>query len=270
MPSGIYEIVNTINGKMYIGSAVSLSGRFRQHRFTLKNGKHGNVHLQRAWNKYGPVSFVFSVIEYVAEKDLLAREQYWIDAYGVASEGYNICPIAGSNLGLRWSEEAKRKASIAKKGTGCGEDNPFHGKKHTQESKDKMSRALKGHEPNSGSFEKGHVMSDETKRKIRLKLDGENHPMYGKHHTKESLEKMSAAKKGQHSSPQTEFKKRLVPWNKGKTGVYSKETLAKMAAAKKENPSSSAFKKGHKFSRASIDKGRRTRKENWLRERDKK
>lgn len=265
LSSGIYEIVNTVNEKQYVGSAVDLSGRFRQHKFMLRHGKHSNIHLQRAWNKHGALSFVFSVIEYVAEKNLLSREQYWMDAYGVVSEGYNISPTAGSNLGRTWSEETRRKSSIARKGMFSGKDNPFHGKKHTQESKDKMSRALKGHKPNSGSFKKGHSIPDETKQKISLKVSGENHHMYGKHHTRESIEKMSAAKKGKRSSPKTEFRKGTVPWNKGKTGVYSEETLAKMAKAKKGKTPRHVFKKGHKLSRASIEKRIKTRKENRLR-----
>lgn len=39
-------------------------------------------------------------------------------------------------------------------------------------------------------------------------------------------------KKGVHSTPHTEFKKGLVPWHKGKKGVYSKETLEKMRLKK--------------------------------------
>lgn len=39
-------------------------------------------------------------------------------------------------------------------------------------------------------------------------------------------------KKGVHSTPHTEFKKGLIPWHKGRSGVYSKETLEKMRLAK--------------------------------------
>lgn len=40
----------------------------------------------------------------------------------------------------------------------------------------------------------------------------------GKHgiYSQETLKKMSESRKGQHSSPETEFKKGLPPWNKGK------------------------------------------------------
>lgn len=45
------------------------------------------------------------------------------------------------------------------------------------------------------------------KGKKRPEMTGKNHPMWGKHHKKESLAKMSKTwfKKGEHSSPKTEF-----------------------------------------------------------------
>lgn len=49
--SGIYEIVNTINGKRYVGSAVSLKRRWVDHRRDLRAGKHHSRHLQNAWAK---------------------------------------------------------------------------------------------------------------------------------------------------------------------------------------------------------------------------
>lgn len=70
-------------------------------------------------------------------------------------------------------------------------------------------------------------------------IRGEKHPFFGKHHSEKSIEanrlahlgrpawnkgiatsetsraKMSERKKGKHLSPQTEFKRGLLPWNKG-------------------------------------------------------
>lgn len=37
LPSGIYQIINTVNGKRYIGSAVNLGKRWINHRVGLKN-----------------------------------------------------------------------------------------------------------------------------------------------------------------------------------------------------------------------------------------
>ena len=52
---------------------------------------------------------------------------------------------------------------------------------------------------------------------------GENHPMYGKHHSYESKLKMSDSRKGN------------IPWNKGKVNIYSVETLLKISKAHKGN-----------------------------------
>lgn len=61
------------------------------------------------------------------------------------------------------SEEHKRKLSEANK----GENNPFYGRHHTEDSKSKISKAKKG------------------------KLCGEENPFHGKHHSEKSKRKMS-------------------------------------------------------------------------------
>ena len=63
-------------------------------------------------------------------------------------------------------------------------------------------------------------------------MKGKNHPMYGKHHTKESRRKMSVTIKNRMNGGliQPTFKKGNIPWNKGMKG-YSH---------------SGSFKKGNK------------------------
>ena len=51
--SGIYQIKNTVNGKVYIGQSIDTIKRYDAHWNMLKQGKHFNKHLQRAFNKYG-------------------------------------------------------------------------------------------------------------------------------------------------------------------------------------------------------------------------
>jgi group I intron endonuclease len=71
----IYKIINVINNKFYVGSAVDFEKRKARHLWRLRRGDHANKHLQAAWQKYGEKAFVFAVIQTVAEhEDLLAME----------------------------------------------------------------------------------------------------------------------------------------------------------------------------------------------------
>lgn len=119
--TGIYSIVNKVNGKFYIGSASvddkvpSQSGfyaRWAHHLGCLNRGEHGNLHLQRAWNKYGAVAFRFQILEFVEPEHCIEVEQTYLDLFpeGDRDLVYNICFIAGSGLGYKHTEEAKRKS----------------------------------------------------------------------------------------------------------------------------------------------------------------
>ena len=63
MESGIYKILNNINGKIYIGSTKNFNKRWVTHKYLLRLNKHENKHLQYAWNKYGEVHFEFIKVE---------------------------------------------------------------------------------------------------------------------------------------------------------------------------------------------------------------
>ena len=125
----IYCIQNTINEKRYIGSATRTKERWRGHRSLLRRNIHFSTHLQSAWNKYGEDKFNFFVIEEINSEELLAdtekllkklteREEYWIEYYKTTNNlyGYNSRTDCDTNLGLKWSEESKRKFSEKKKG----------------------------------------------------------------------------------------------------------------------------------------------------------
>lgn len=113
--SGVYYIINRVNFKLYIGSAINLHGRFYQHKSALEKNKHENSHLQHAYNKYGGDKFIFIIREFVTDKErLLEVEQREIDSYDW-NKLYNVAPTAGSNLGLYHTDESKEKNRLAKK-----------------------------------------------------------------------------------------------------------------------------------------------------------
>lgn len=108
--SGIYKITNTVNQKIYIGSATKLLSRKSEHFHYLKNNKHHSRKLQNSFNKYGIDNFCFDIIEYIEDKTkLIEREQYYLD---LLNPYYNICKFAGSTLGLKKSKESIEKSKI--------------------------------------------------------------------------------------------------------------------------------------------------------------
>ena len=125
--SGIYKITNLFNGSFYIGSSSDIERRFAQHFNDLRKNKHHSILLQRSVNKYGLENFIFEIIDYCNEDELLTLEQFYIDTL---QPDYNILKTAGSCLGVKRSDETKKKISEVRKNKGLakGENNNFYGK----------------------------------------------------------------------------------------------------------------------------------------------
>lgn len=111
MQTGIYEIVNTVNGKRYVGSSVDIKKRWQAHMLELRKGTHHAQHLQRSYNKYGEDKFILVIIRYCERDELLAYEQEELDS----GFDYNSSPTAGNNLGFRLSQETKDRYSASKR-----------------------------------------------------------------------------------------------------------------------------------------------------------
>lgn len=131
--SGIYVIFNLHNGKRYIGSAKNIGKRWRDHRWALNANRHVNRHLQGSWAKHGAEAFAFSVIERCAVDMLIQREQAAIDRL---KPELNICVTAGSTLGMRLTDETKRKIAEAARGRKTPPRSATH--------RAKLSAALRG------------------------------------------------------------------------------------------------------------------------------
>ncbi|MDP3987018.1 MAG: GIY-YIG nuclease family protein [Nanoarchaeota archaeon] len=155
--TGIYQILNVINGKRYIGSSVKIYGRWTLHKSRLRRNVHWNSHLQGAWNKYGEENFKFETIEECETENLLEREQSWMDYYQSYEKdmGYNLRKKASSNVGLVpwnkgkrgiYSEESRRMMSLSSKGQipwNLGKKNPALGDKQLGED-NKMAKLTWG------------------------------------------------------------------------------------------------------------------------------
>lgn len=111
--SGIYKWVHIEYGKSYIGSSSKLNIRLRQYfNFNHISYPKRNMVIYKALLKYGYAAFRLEILEYCSPEVLLEREQFYFD---LLNPEYNILKIAGSPLGYRHSEAAKKLISIASK-----------------------------------------------------------------------------------------------------------------------------------------------------------
>lgn len=148
---GVYCIRCIPTGRVYVGSAVRISVRWKVHQKVLRSGR-GNSKLRRAWNKYGEESFSFEVLEVVSDRAmLLDREQHYMDALDAVTKGFNCRPKAESNLGIKYgpiSDETRAKISEANRRAHRGKPGPMiPGSKHTASARKAMSEGRRRNAP---------------------------------------------------------------------------------------------------------------------------
>lgn len=209
MTCGIYMIQNKVNNKIYIGQAVDIEDRWRDHRRDLTNRRKENRHFINAWKRYGEENFEFTILLECEESDLNMYEEYYIFELMTYDHrvGYNKTYGGGSG---RPTEEAKRKMSESSKGkyhseetkrklseANKGEKNSFYGKYHSEETKRKISESNKGRQRSEeikrkiSESKKGKQFSEEHKRKLSEANKGEKNPNYGKQLSEEHKRKIS-------------------------------------------------------------------------------
>jgi group I intron endonuclease len=211
MISGIYSIVNKINGHKYIGSSKNIKQRWAGHISCLRHNNHHNKHLQNAWNKYGEDNFDFIVLLECEVEFLLDREQEFIDQ----KPEYNQSGIAGrieptDEVRAKLSEIAKHRAFSDE--TRIKLSNSHKKENLTQETRDKLSKShignkgrlgqplseehnIKCHEVHRGNkYRLGIMHTEDTKDKLKLARVGRT-PALGMVHTEESKKKISEAAK---------------------------------------------------------------------------
>ena len=237
MKSGIYEILNTINGKRYVGSSVDLEKRRAYHRQALRKQTHCNPYLQNAWNKCGEKAFKFKTFFYCGKESLIELEQMAMDEL---KPEYNIARVAGSCLGVRRSDETKAKMSAIMRG-----NQHSLGHKCSPEERSKISAALMG---NSNSL--GFKHTAETRAKVSAAQMG-NKNCLGHKPSEDTKKKISEAKTGRKHTP--ESKANMSAGQRGRKRVpHSAETKAKISAAKTGRKLSAK----HKASMSAANKGK--------------
>lgn len=216
----IYITTNNVNNKKYIGQ--------RKGEFDLNYYGSGKI-ISQAVVKYGEENFSVEMLEQCESREKLNEcERWWInhfdavnrkDFYNIAKGGEGGHTIAGYNdeqksiysknmskslKGRTFTDEHKHKISESLKNANLkrkGKDNPFYGKKHSDETKRKIAETK--------SKQKGWHHSDEAKRKIgeanrnrivsketRLKMSiSARKRMTGKKHSEETKRKIGEASK---------------------------------------------------------------------------
>jgi group I intron endonuclease len=164
----VYKIVNKVNLDFYIGKTIKdVNSRFKQHCLLSASGS--DTHLHRAIRKYGQDNFQVEIIEYKTSDLLNEGEMRWIS---YLSPPYNMTK-GGDGGDTSLSENYKRYMNVRSEMV-SGELNPFYGKRHTEETKQKIS--LK---------KMGTTVSPETKEKM-------SKAMVGRKHQQKTIEKLKS------------------------------------------------------------------------------
>jgi group I intron endonuclease len=204
LKSGIYIIKNCIDDRCYVGSATSLKDRQRHHLLKLKDGSHRNVHLLRFVVKYGVDKIFFEILERCEPEKLLEREQYYIDTLNPV---FNIQRVAGSNLGIVFGDEVRKRMSESKKGL---KKAPC-----SAEGRANLSKSHIGKKQSAETIRKrvlskqGYRHSEETKVKISAQK--------GWTHTEEVKKLLSELRIGKKTSEETKLKISQALKGKAKT-----------------------------------------------------
>jgi group I intron endonuclease len=213
---GVYRIKNIITDDFYIGQSVDLKRRKRRHFFEFRSNKHHNLHMQRAFNKYGEDNFKFEILLYCEPFELTWYEQGLVNrlnpSYNIFIECINTFKgiglteehkrkISETHKGIKHTEETKKKISDFKKGI----PSTFLGKHFSEESKKKISKA-----------NTGKIRSEKTKQQISKSLKGR---MFSKEH----ISKLTIANRNKALSK--EENKKLSYSRQGKKSIENSSSI---------------------------------------------
>ncbi len=97
---GVYQIKNTVNGKIYIEGNPNIKNKWFTLSWTLNDGRFANSGLQNDWKQFGADAFEYQVLEEKDTEGILdvryaakQLEKEWLEKlqpYG--DKGYNKPP----------------------------------------------------------------------------------------------------------------------------------------------------------------------------------
>jgi group I intron endonuclease len=168
---GIYKITSP-NNRIYIGQSVNIKKRFISYkRMYVKN--EGQTRLHRSFLKYGVNNHKFELVCECIESELNNYERYYQELFNCLNDGLNCRLTKTNDRSGSVSKETLLKMSIASMG-----NTHWEGKKHTQETKDKIKLANTGRkfseEVNKSKGRKGResnrkgIFSENNPRSIKV------------------------------------------------------------------------------------------------------
>lgn len=151
----VYKITNTETGDFYIGKTINdINVRLKSH---IWKSESSDTHLARAIKKYGSHNFQIELLQkYESQQELNEGEVFWISKL---SPHYNM--TSGGDGGDTSKSEKYQNYMALRSILISGEANPFYGKKHSEETKKKISLR-----------KTGNKLSKEHKEKISTSLTG--------------------------------------------------------------------------------------------------
>jgi hypothetical protein len=157
-------------------------------RWDRGRGYNNQPLMKRAINKYGWDNILHEVVFNKLTKEEAEQQEIELISQCQSNNpmfGYNI-ENGGNAIGKMTDEQKQLMSELAKKR--CGAKNPFYGKHHSEETKQKISeiRRLQGGRPHTA----------ESKKKLSESKKGDKNPCYGKHHSEETRKKMSESRSG--------------------------------------------------------------------------
>jgi len=225
MPFYLYKITNLKNGKIYVGKAANIKKRWSQHKTAAKiQALNDFSYLHRAMLKHGFDNFVIEEIaSFETEEEALAQEIAHIEKFGSRNRniGYNLTEGGDGASGYKHTDAAKQKMSESKKNVFIGEDNPFYGKTHSEETRAIMSNAASQRTGDKNHFyEKAHT--EESRELQRL-----NHRDKEKFFTEEDIKEIKYKKQILKITYKEMAKEYDVHWKTIANAVNGKKAYAK-------------------------------------------
>ena len=167
-------------GKKYIG----LTSMAPEERWHNGKGYKNNPYFSAAIEKYGWDNFEHVIIATnLTQEEACKMETELIIKYNTIdiNNGYNLTLGGLGALGYHHTDETKEVLREAF----SGDKNPFYGKQHTYETKQKISAKNKGKlsgesHPLYGKKRDENVRSKISKSRLEKDYSGEKHPLYGK------------------------------------------------------------------------------------------